>query len=111
MTRVSMPESKLKREVARVLYEHGFINGFSSDNDPKKPTLTIDIRYGDGSQPIIEGIQRVSTPGRRVYVKGTAVPKVRNGLGIGILSTPRGVLTDQQAREARAGGEILAEVW
>ncbi|MFQ5514733.1 MAG: 30S ribosomal protein S8 [Myxococcota bacterium] len=111
LTRVSLPESRLKREIARVLHEQGFIAGFSSDLDAKKPTLTVEIRYGGGSRPIIEGIQRVSRPGRRVYVRVKEIPNVRNGLGIAILSTPRGILTDEQARQANTGGELLAEVW
>ena len=111
LLRVSMPDSRLKREIARVLHEHGFINGFSSDHEPKKPTLTVDVRYDEASQPIIQEIHRVSKPSRRVYVGCEEIPKVRNGFGISILSTPRGILADQQARDARVGGEILAEVW
>ncbi len=111
LKRVAMPESRMKRELARVLYEQGYISGFSSDGDSKKPTLTVEVRYNQTSEPMIEAIQRVSKPGRRVYVGWQEIPKVRNGLGIAILSTPRGILTDQQARDARVGGEILAEVW
>jgi small subunit ribosomal protein S8 len=111
LSRVSMPDSRLKRDIARVLHEQGYIRGFSSDRDPKKPTLTIEVRYNDASEPMIEDIQRVSRPSRRVYVGWHEIPKVRNGLGIAILSTPRGILADQQAREARVGGEILGTVW
>ncbi len=111
LKRVEIPESRLKREVARVLQEQGYISNFSSDGDPKKPMLTVEVRYNEGSEPMIQGIQRVSRPSRRVYVGWQEIPKVRNGLGIAILSTPRGILTDQQAREAHVGGEILAEVW
>ncbi len=108
---VEIPESRLKREVARVLQEQGYISSFSSDGDPTKPMLTVEVRYNEGSEPMIQGIQRVSRPSRRVYVGWQEIPKVRNGLGIAILSTPRGILTDQEAREAHVGGEILAEVW
>ena len=111
LARVSMPDSRLKREVARVLHETRFISGYSSDDDPKKPTLTVEIRYNRSSGPMIEEIQRVSRPGRRVYVSANRIPKIRNGLGLAILSTPKGILTDDQAREAHTGGEILAEVW
>lgn len=111
LKRVEIPESRLKREVARVLQEQGYISNFSSDGDPKKPMLTVEVRYNEGSEPMIQGIQRVSRPSRRVYVGWQEIPKVRNGLGIAILSTPRGILTDEQAREAHVGGEILAEVW
>lgn len=111
MRAVQLPESRIKREIARLLYERGYIRGYSSDQDPKKPTLTIELRYHQRSRPLIEGIERVSRPGRRVYVGGAKVPQIRNGLGMAILSTPRGVLTDEQAREARVGGEILARVW
>ncbi len=111
LKRVEIPESRLKLEVARVLQEQGYISNFSSDGDPKKPMLTVEVRYTERSEPMIQGIQRVSRPSRRVYVGWQEIPKVRNGLGIAILSTPRGILTDQQAREAHVGGEILAEVW
>ncbi len=111
LKQVSVPESRLKREVARVLHQEGYIQGYSSDSDSKKPTLTVEVRYSETSEPMIQGIQRVSRPSRRVYVGWQEIRKVRNGLGIAILSTPRGLLTDRQAREARVGGEILAEVW
>ncbi len=111
LLRVTVPESRMKREVARVLQEHGYISGFKSDGDAKKPNLSIDIRYGAQGQPIIEGLVRVSKPGCRVYVGSRDIPTVRNGLGIAILSTPRGILTGEQAREAHVGGEFLAKVW
>ena len=111
LARVGMPESRLKREIARLLHARGYISGFSSDGDPKKPTLAIEIRYNRNATPIIEGIERVSKPGRRVYVGVDEIPKIRNGLGIAILSTPRGILTDAEAREAHVGGEVLARVW
>ncbi len=111
IARVSMPESRLKREIARVLQERGFIRGFSSDQAETKPRLTVELRYDRLARNMIQRIERVSRPGRRVYVRATEVPTVRNGLGVAILSTPRGVLTDEQAREANVGGEILARVW
>jgi small subunit ribosomal protein S8 len=111
LSRVSMPSSRMKREIARVLKDQGFIGDFVVAGDEKKPVLTIEVRYGRHSQPMIEGLQRVSRPSRRVYVGAREVPSVRNGLGVAILSTPRGVLTDKQAREARVGGEVLARVW
>ena len=111
---VSMPDSRIRREIARVLKENGYIEDFSSDRDPKKATLTIRLRYHDGRRswiPMIERIERVSKPGRRVYVGHREVPMVRSGIGMAILSTPRGILTDKQAREAHLGGEVLARVW
>ena len=111
---VSMPDSRIRREIARVLKENGYIEDFSSDRDEKKPTLTIRLRYHDGRRsgiPIIERIERVSKPGRRVYVGHKEVPSVRSGIGIAILSTPKGILSDKQAREAHLGGEVLARVW
>ena len=111
IARVSMPESRLKREIARVLHERGFIQGFSSDHGETNPKLTVELRYDRLANNMIQRIERVSRPGRRVYVRAAEVPTVRNGLGVAILSTPRGVLTDEQAREANVGGEILARVW
>ena len=111
LKRVEMPSSKLKCGIAKVLYQQGYIAGFSNDEDPKKPTLTVEVRYNEFNLPIIEGIERVSKPSRRVYVGWQKIPKIRNGLGIGIVSTPRGIMTDQQARDARVGGELLGKVW
>jgi small subunit ribosomal protein S8 len=108
---VSMPESRMRRAIAGVLTDRGYIRGFTSQQGEKKPVLTLEIRYGAGNRPIIEGIERVSRPGRRVYVSAKEIPSVRNGIGIAILSTPKGILTDQQAREANVGGEVLARVW
>jgi small subunit ribosomal protein S8 len=111
LAKVLMPNSLLKHEIARVLHESGYIAGYGNVEGAEKPTLSIEIRYGDDDQPIIEGVERVSRPGRRVYVGAKKIPHIRTGLGIAILSTPRGVLTDAQAREAGIGGEILAKVW
>jgi small subunit ribosomal protein S8 len=111
LMRVKMPKSKLKVEVARVLRERGYISGYSDDPDAAKPTLCVEIRYGDDDRPVIEGIQRISSPGRRVYVTAKRIPQIRSGLGMAILSTPRGILTDTEARSAGVGGELLAKVW
>ena len=111
LSQAAIPESRLKREVARLLEQRGFIEGYESDGDEKKPTLRVRLRYGRQSRPMIEGIERVSRPGRRVYVGADEIPLVRNGLGMAILSTPKGILTDAQAREERVGGEVLARVW
>ena len=108
---VQVPESRLKREIARILTERGYLAGVESDGHEKKPTLTLSLRYGPRNRPLIEGLERVSKPSRRVYVNVGRIPKIRNGLGMAILSTPRGILSDEQAREARVGGEVLAQVW
>ena len=84
---------------------------YAVTGDEKKPVLTVDVQYGRQNQPMIEGLERVSKPSRRVYVGAKEIPRVRNGLGVAILSTPRGLLTDREAREARVGGEVLARVW
>ena len=110
-TAVVVPESRLKRQIAELLHARGYLASVDSDDDPKKPTLTLGLRYGGQNRPLIEGLERVSRPSRRVYVDVGSIPKVRNGLGMAILSTPRGILSDEQAREARVGGEVLARVW
>lgn len=111
LTRVAIPASQVKREIARVLQENGYIRSFSIDEGSKKSTLTVELRYNDLNLPMIEAIRRVSKPSLRVYVGYREVPKVRNGLGIAILSTPKGIMADKQAREAKIGGEVLIEVW
>ena len=105
------PASKLKQAVAQVLSAEGFIGGVANDGDPKKPTLTIDLRYQDNGKLMIEGMRRVSKPGRRVYVGADEVKQVRAGLGMSVLSTSKGVLCDRDARAAKVGGEVICEVW
>ena len=109
--RAEMPHSNLKQHLAEALKEAGFLDDVrTSDGDGPK-TLTIVLRYGRDKSSAIDGIRRVSAPGRRVYVRHDRIPGVRSGMGISILSTSRGVMTDRQAREQRVGGELLCEVW
>ena len=108
----SCPSSKLKVSIAKVLSEEGFITGYSAESgDNNKATLTLTLRYTDAGDPMIDGIQRVSKPGRRIYVGSNDIPKVRNGLGMAVVSTSKGVMCDRDAREQKLGGEIICEVW
>jgi len=108
----SCPSSKLKLAVAKVLSDEGFIGEFSSDQaDNNKATLHLTLRYNDSGDHMIDGIRRVSKPGCRVYVASNEIPKVRNGLGMAVLSTSKGVMCDRDAREQKVGGEIICEVW
>ena len=106
---VTMPSSKLKASVAKVLKEEGYINGFNVSDDVK-PTLTVDLKYFDG-KPVIEEIKRMSKPSLRQYSGSNDLPQVRSGLGIAIISTSKGVMTDRAARAAGIGGEILCTVF
>ena len=103
--------SKLKLAVARVLAQEGFLGEVRVERDGAFPTLVVDIRYGENGTMIIDEIHRVSRPGRRVYVNRQEIPKVRNGLGVAVLSTSKGVMCDRDARDAQVGGELLCEVW
>lgn len=107
---VDIPASNLKREISRVLQETGFIRKFVVVDDGRQGVIKILLKY-NGRTPVIQGLERVSTPGRRLYAGVGEIPKVINGLGHAILSTPKGVLTDKQSREAHVGGEILLKVW
>ncbi|MEQ9662984.1 MAG: 30S ribosomal protein S8 [Parasphingopyxis sp.] len=107
---VVSPASKMRARVLEVLQREGFIRGFSEEELGKHKGLRIELKYFEG-QPAIQHLQRVSTPGRRVYSGSKDLPRVRNGLGITIVSTPRGVLSDAEAREQNVGGEVLAEVF
>jgi len=107
---VDIPASNLKREVTRVLQETGFIRKFVVVDDGRQGIIKILLKY-NGRTPVIQGLERVSTPGRRLYAGAGDIPKVINGLGYAVLSTPKGVLTDKQSREANVGGEILLKVW
>ena len=110
--RVDMPSSKLKVEIARVLKDSNFIHDFRTlEGENGRPTLRLVLKYAQGGKPVIRELKRVSTPGLRKYVGVGEIPRVRNGLGVAILSTSKGLMTDRQARQARTGGELLALVW
>jgi small subunit ribosomal protein S8 len=109
--RVDIPASKLKREVARVLAETRFIDNFAFIEDDKQGVLRLYLRYGKNSESLILGIQRISRPGLRHYSSKGKIPRILRGLGIAIVSTSRGVMTDREARRAGVGGEVLCKVW
>ena len=110
--RVDMPASKMKLEIARILKEHDFIQDYRTvEMEDGKPLLRVVLKYAHGGQSVLREAKRVSTPGLRKYVGVGEIPRVRNGLGMAILSTSRGVMSDRQARAANTGGELLALVW
>ncbi|PID97834.1 MAG: 30S ribosomal protein S8 [Actinobacteria bacterium] len=108
---VSMPYSKLKAAIAKMLVEEGYIASIDVEDARVGQTLTLNLKYGAQRERAIEGIERVSKPGLRVYAKSTNLPKVRGGLGVAILSTSSGLLTDRQAADKGVGGEVLAYIW
>lgn len=109
---VTIPASRLKREVLRVLQAEGFIQGVEQAVEDGHPVLKIQLRYiGGEGQSMITGLERISKPGCRVYVGSKEIPKVRNGIGVSILSTSKGVMTDRESRHAGLGGEVLCSVW
>jgi small subunit ribosomal protein S8 len=108
---LTIPSSKVKVEIARILKEEGYIGDYEVQSDDKQGRLRIVMRYADGRERVIQHIERVSKPGRRIYVGKNDIDRVLGGLGIAILSTPRGVLTDRAARRAGVGGELLAKVY
>jgi small subunit ribosomal protein S8 len=109
--RVDIPASKIKVEIARLLKESHFISDYKTlETEDGRKVLRVALKYAGGT-PVIRDLQRVSTPGLRQYVGATEIPRVRNGLGVAILSTSQGLMTDRQARSARTGGELLALVW
>lgn len=106
---VAMPSSKLKKALAQLLKDEGYIGDFRVEGDEKKPVLSLDLKYFEG-KPVIELIQRVSRPGLRVYRGKDKLPRVKQGLGIAIVSTSRGIMTDRAARQASVGGEVICLV-
>ncbi|QQM67765.1 30S ribosomal protein S8 [Actinomyces weissii] len=108
---VSMPSSKLKVNIAKMLKTEGYISGFEVTDAEVGKTLTLTLKYGSNRRRAIQGVQRISKPGLRVYAKSTNLPKVLGGLGVAILSTSSGLLTDKQAESKGVGGEVLAYVW
>lgn len=109
--KLEVPASKIKRDIAEILKREGFVRDVEYVEDNKQGIIRIFLKYGANNQRVITGIKRISKPGLRVYAKSTEVPKVLNGLGIAIVSTSQGVLTDKEARNQQVGGEVLAYVW
>ena len=109
--RVEMPSSKLKVEIARLLKDEGYIGNFKVAEEGKKRLLRVVLRYDSEGVSVISALQRISKPGRRVYVGNKRVPRVLGGMGVAILTTPRGVMTGKAARQAGVGGELICNVW
>ena len=108
--KVELPSSNFKVKIADVLKNEGYIIDYKVSSDEKKPTLEILLKYNSGS-PVISSIQRVSKPGRRIFSSAESLPKINNGLGIAIVSTPKGVMSDMDARKKKIGGEIICKVY
>ena len=108
---VDMPHSKFKTELARILQEQGYIEGFDVEPARVGRVLRVTLKYTEDRKPVIQGLQRVSKPGRREYVEAGTIPKVQGGMGTTIVSTSRGVMTGHEARRAGVGGELVARVW
>ena len=109
--KVDIPSSKLKVRIAELLKDEGFIKNFRVLEDAKQGTLRVYLKYGNANEKMISGLVRVSTPGRRVYVGHDEIPSILGGMGLVVLTTPRGVVTDREARKQKVGGEVLAYVW
>ena len=110
LKKVQIPSSKFKVKIAEVLKNEGYIINYNVSKDEKKPNLEINLKYNFGN-PVISTIERISKPGRRFYSSAQSIPKIKNGLGIAIISTPKGLMTDTEARKAKVGGEIICKVF
>jgi len=108
---VEVPASNMKKAIAKILVEEGYIKDFKVIEDGTQGTLRLVLKYDSQGRKVIQGIKRISKPGLRVYAKKDQIPKVLGGLGIAIISTPKGVITDREARKNAVGGEVLAYVW
>lgn len=108
---VEIPASKVKREIAEILKKEGFIRDAEYIEDSKQGIIRVFLKYGPNNERVITGLKRISKPGLRVYAKSQEVPRVLGGLGIAILSTSKGVMTDKEARQSKAGGEVICYVW
>ena len=108
---VTVPASNLKKELAKILLDEGYIKAVENIDDGVQGSIKITLKYAAGKESVIKGLKRISNPGLRVYAKNEEIPKVLGGLGIAIISTPKGVMTDKAARNAGVGGEVLAYIW
>ena len=108
---VEIPASNMKKSICQILVDEGFIKSFTVADDGKQGVITVALKYGANKTPVIQGLKRVSKPGLRIYSNVEDMPKVMRGLGVAIISTSKGVMTDRQARKENVGGEVLAFVW
>ena len=108
---VKVPASNMKKAIAQILVDEGYIKSFTVEEDGKQGIMDVQLKYGPNKSQVITGLRRVSKPGLRIYTNVEDMPKVMKGLGIAILSTPKGIMTDKDARKANVGGEVLAFVW
>jgi len=108
---LTMPSSRVKREIARILVEEGFVESFATQQGDVQEMLTVQLKYVEGRTPVVSGLKRISKPGLRVYARKTEIPRVLGGLGLAILSTSHGIMTGTQARKLNLGGEVLCYVW
>ena len=108
---VKIPASNMKKAIAQILVDEGYIKGFTVEEDGKQGIMDVQLKYGPNKSQVITGLRRVSKPGLRIYTNVEDMPKVMKGLGIAILSTPKGIMTDKDARKANVGGEVLAFIW
>ncbi len=108
---VEIPASKIKKSIAEILLEEGYINGFEMIEDDKQGVIKVEMKYGPAGEKVINGIKKISKPGLKVYAKACDVPKVLGGLGIAVVSTSKGVVSDKEARKLGVGGEIICYVW
>ena len=108
---VTVPASNLKKELAKILLDEGYIKAVENIDDGVQGSIKITLKYAAGKESVIKGLKRISKPGLRVYAKNEEIPKVLSGLGIAIISTPKGIMTDKAARNAGVGGEVLAYIW
>ena len=108
---VDVPASRVKKDITQILVDQGYVKGFQLIEDGKQGVIRITLKYGDNKSPVITGLRRVSKPGLRIYSSCADMPKVRKGLGIAIVSTSKGIVTDKKARELNVGGEVLAYIW
>ena len=108
---VDIPASNLKKEIARILLEEGFIKGYDVIEDGKQGLIRMQLKYGSNKEKVITGIKKISKPGLRVYAKKDEIPRVLGGLGIAIISTSKGIVTDKVARKEGVGGEVIAYIW
>ena len=108
---VEIPASNMKKAICQILVDEGYIKSFSVEEDGKQGMIKVVLKYAEGKTPVIQGLRRVSKPGLRIYSNVEDMPKVMKGLGIAIISTSKGIMTDRQARKENVGGEVLAFVW